>query len=181
VGFEPTRPFGHGDLNTASLPSSSTAAWPAKSSVNARKSSASLRANICSILDIGPDGTATRRGHRSTRGPWLHCRSVTHTPLSSRGLGRRILSPETRVRIPVAVPLGSLAFAGLFYFGGGGFLGNLSRICREKVHFREHGHGSSKEGRLHARSDHALLLGGRGGQREGLPSESRHTAHRSPG
>ena len=26
-------------------------------------------------------------------------------PLSSRGLGRRILSPETRVRIPVAVPL----------------------------------------------------------------------------
>jgi hypothetical protein len=29
---------------------------------------------------------------------------VTSTPLSSRGLGRRILSPETRVRIPVAVP-----------------------------------------------------------------------------
>ena len=30
--------------------------------------------------------------------------SPRFTPLSSRGLGRRILSPETRVRIPVAVP-----------------------------------------------------------------------------
>jgi hypothetical protein len=41
---------------------------------------------------------------QSSSGPWLHCRTVTYTPLSSRGLGRRILSPETRVRIPVAVP-----------------------------------------------------------------------------
>ncbi len=43
--------------------------------------------------------------------------SPAYPPLSSRGLGRRILSPETRVRIPVAVPhrlqgLSSVAVSG---------------------------------------------------------------------
>jgi hypothetical protein len=54
---------------------------------------------------IGRNGAAGF-SRESTATPWLHCRTVTYTPLSSRGLGRRILSPETRVRIPVAVPRG---------------------------------------------------------------------------
>jgi hypothetical protein len=41
------------------------------------------------------------------------------SPLSSRGLGRRILSPETGVRIPVAVLHESLANAGFSRFGCG--------------------------------------------------------------
>jgi hypothetical protein len=56
---------------------------------------------------------------------------VTYTPLSSRGLGRRILSPETRVRIPVAVPQQSPADAGLFHFVGSAQRETLSRICPE--------------------------------------------------
>jgi hypothetical protein len=40
-------------------------------------------------------------GQRGERSP---LESPASPPLSSRGLGRRILSPETRVRIPVAVP-----------------------------------------------------------------------------
>jgi hypothetical protein len=73
----------------------------------------------------------SRLPSKASKIPWLHCRPVTHTPLSSRGLGRRILSPETRVRIPVAVPRQSLAFAGLFHFAALRSQETLSRICRE--------------------------------------------------
>ena len=47
------------------------------------------------------------RFKRRIEGPLLSSRA--DAPLSSRGLGRRILSPETRVRIPVAVPRESAA------------------------------------------------------------------------
>ena len=44
--------------------------------------------------------------------PAVSLKCPASSPLSSRGLGRRILSPETGVRIPVAVPHESPANAG---------------------------------------------------------------------
>src|SRR6188472_4476249 len=71
------------------------------------------RPNIGSILSGSTERNrrtaALFDASRRAESPWLHSRPVTYTPLSSRGLGRRILSPETRVRIPVAVPLESSA------------------------------------------------------------------------
>ncbi len=49
---------------------------------------------------------------------WLHSRPQKNSPLSSRGLGRRILSPETRVRIPVAVPHESRLLSGIRHVRG---------------------------------------------------------------
>src|SRR5436190_6644640 len=72
-GLEPPRPCGHGDLNAARLP-----------------------------IPPHPRAAPTiAHPQRPTRP--LVPSIAAHAPLSSRGLGRRPLTAETRVRIPVAV------------------------------------------------------------------------------
>jgi hypothetical protein len=96
--------------------------------------------NVRSYDPPGPDGSSASYAAPLARGErawsWkplgYTAEPVTYTPLSSRGLGRRILSPETRVRIPVAVPHQSPADAGLFYFWRRSGPETLSRFCPEK-------------------------------------------------
>ena len=103
-GLEPPQSYLHTDLNRARLPIPPHPRWRAA------------------------DDSARRRPVRSSLdGPRAHARGLSrsgrfaslsaHSPLSSRGLGRRPLTAETRVRIPVAV-LGLAPEVGAFFILG---------------------------------------------------------------
>jgi hypothetical protein len=79
-GVEPPRALAHTDLNRARLP------VPPQPREQA-------------IYRLQPPG----RGRPRSTPPHALAKMAKSSPLSSRGLGRRILSPETGVRIPVAV------------------------------------------------------------------------------
>jgi hypothetical protein len=117
VGLEPTRAFAHMLLKHARKPIPPQPRGDGKCSARAciRRHRTYVRCSRIGRTEPGPaaTGQATRRGAQD---PWLHCRPVTYAPLSSRGLGRRILSPETRVRIPVAVPHQKPRGSGAFLF-----------------------------------------------------------------
>jgi hypothetical protein len=93
-GLEPPRSLLHTDLNRARLPipPHPRAAEQAKISHRPGDGSIGLErpSEICSPKGLGLSAL-------------LASAPVDHTPLSSRGLGRRPLMAETRVRIPVAV------------------------------------------------------------------------------
>src|SRR3954464_11304642 len=76
-GVEPPRALAHTDLNRARLP-------------------VPPQPRGAGNLAVATPPTAAARPARFAKVP-------RPSPLSSRGLGRRILSPETGVRIPVAV------------------------------------------------------------------------------
>jgi hypothetical protein len=114
-GFEPPRACAHRLLGPARRPVPPQPPGEGKCSVL----SAVLRIEHTFDCAERPGRNRGRRSVvQSSSGPWLHCRTVTYTPLSSRGLGRRILSPETRVRIPVAVPLRMPCKRGVFLWSG---------------------------------------------------------------
>src|SRR4249919_2398077 len=90
-GVEPPRSCLHTDLNRARLP------VPPQPREQA-------------IYLVGAKGPPARRDSPASPA----AKMPAPLPLSSRGLGRRILSPETGVRIPVAVLHESPANAGFF-------------------------------------------------------------------
>jgi hypothetical protein len=127
-GFEPPRACAHVSLKHARRPVPPQPRGERKCSVRSSLPAARTYVRLCGT---GRTERRMERARQSRRSPWLHCRTVTYTPLSSRGLGRRILSPETRVRIPVAVPLRSPAQAGFFFAQAPAPAETLSPFCPE--------------------------------------------------